>query len=436
MKTDFKVKALKEKELLLDELFSLERKGIKPGLERTLYLVEQSGNPHTKFPSIHIAGTNGKGTTSSIIASVLMAAGYRVGLYTSPHIVDFNERIRIDGKKISNDCLIRLAKKYLTLGKDVEATFFEVTTAIAFEWFAEEQVDVAVIETGMGGRYDSTNILSPMVSVICSVDIDHTDYLGDTIEAIAFEKAGIIKQGVPVIIGEEKPLPLKVLTDYSALQSSEAVLLNQNDAEFITYNNESNSVLNVSTYFTKYEGLVSPLRGKHQLKNHLIALTTLEKIRRRFPFTNSHVSDGVRKVIELSGLTNRIEIRSFNPLEIFDVAHNPAAIAKLTETIDEMYPARKFTILYGAMADKDNHETLRILKEKCSLLVLSQPSIKRSASTNELAKLAENLGYAAVREIPNPFEAYQQLKQAGDDFIAVGSFYLIGEILKGIEESR
>lgn len=434
MKTVFKVKAMKEKDILLDELFSLERKGIKPGLERTLYLVEQSGNPHNNFPTIHIAGTNGKGTTSSIIASVLHSSGYKVGLYTSPHILDFNERIRIGGEKISNDSLIRLAKKYLTLGKDVEATFFEVTTAIAFEWFSEEKVDVAVIETGMGGRYDSTNIINPMISVICSVDLDHIDYLGDTLEAIAFEKAGIIKQGVPVVIGEEKALVLKILTDYANSKESEVVLLNENDAEFINYDKDYNLVFNVPTYFTKYEGLVSPLRGKHQLKNHSIALTTLEKIRRRFPFTNAHVSDGVRQVVESSGLSNRIEIRSKNPLEIFDVAHNPAAIEKLTATIDEIFPSKKFTILYGAMSDKDNAKTLKILKEKCSSLVLTQPTIKRSASIDELSKIAEEHGYENMRKISNPYEAYQTIKKAGEDFIVVGSFYLIGEILQAKEK--
>ena len=187
---------------LLDELFSMTVIGIKPGLERIEALCASLDNPQSRYPVVHVAGTNGKGSTSAMLASILQAAGYKTGLYTSPHIQRFNERVRINGVMIPDEDLVRLARPLIDAAKPVEGSFFEVTTALAFQWFAEKRVDIAIIETGLGGRLDATNIVQPLVSVITSIDIDHTEYLGTTLESIAREKAGIIKGAAPCIIGE------------------------------------------------------------------------------------------------------------------------------------------------------------------------------------------------------------------------------------------
>ncbi len=204
-----------KKEEILAHLFSLQRFGIKPGLERTQHLLNFLGNPQNSFPSVHIAGTNGKGSVCSMLASVFMEAGYKTALYTSPHLVRFNERIRVNIIEISDNDIIRLAEILMPEGEKIGATFFEITTAMAFRYFAEQKVNVAVIETGLGGRFDSTNVLKPLLSVITSLDIDHTEYLGKTIKDIAFEKAGIIKENTPVIVSRNSTEAISVIKEKS-----------------------------------------------------------------------------------------------------------------------------------------------------------------------------------------------------------------------------
>lgn len=414
------------KEKILEKLFSLERKGINPGLDRIAYLLEKSGNPHNKFPSIHIAGTNGKGSTASLIASVLAEAGYRTALYTSPHIKQFNERVRINGKTIPDDDLIQLAIKYMEIGKNFDATFFEITTAIAFDYFARNNVDIAVIETGLGGRLDATNVIMPLLSIITSIAIEHTDYLGSTIEQIAFEKGGIIKQNTPTLLGKLPSNAYKVLEQICFERNSPLILSDSAIANIIGLNSDYTMQYQITTNTNTYI-INSPLFGNHQAINHSLAILAIEKINQYFNVSQKAISNGVKNVVENTGLSGRFQILSQSPVIILDTAHNPAAIEKLAETSQLVFQNEKFNIVFGAMSDKDVHKMLEIIKNITNLLIITQPSTKRAMPANSVRQIAEAL------EIPNtvvqnPQQAFEFAKSVNEPFIVVGSFYLLADI--------
>lgn len=414
------------KEKILEKLFSLERKGINPGLDRISYLLEKSGNPHTKFPSIHIAGTNGKGSTASLIASILAEAGYCTALYTSPHIKQFNERIRINGLPIPDDDLIQLAIKYMEIGKSIEATFFEITTAIAFDYFARNNVDIAVIETGLGGRLDATNVLMPLLSIITSIAIEHTDYLGNTIEQIAFEKGGIIKQNIPVLLGKLPANAYKVLEQICSERNSPLIKSDSAIANIIGLNSDYAMQYQFSTNSNTY--LVnSPLLGKHQAINHLLAILAIETINPYFNVSQQAVSNGVKNVVKNTGLRGRFQILSHSPIIILDTAHNPDAFEKLSETAQLIFPKVKFNIVLGAMSDKDVYEMLYKIKDITDLLIITQPSTKRAMPSNSIKQIAETLDIPN-KVVQNPQQAFEFAKSVNEPFIVAGSFYLLADI--------
>ncbi len=414
------------KEKILEKLFSLERKGINPGLDRIAYLLEKSGNPHKKFPSIHIAGTNGKGSTASLIASVLAEAGYRTALYTSPHIKQFNERVRINGKTIPDEDLIQLAIKYMEIGKSVDATFFEITTAIAFDYFARNNVDIAVIETGLGGRLDATNVIMPLLSIITSIAIEHTDYLGSTIEQIAFEKGGIIKQNTPTLLGKLPSNAYKVLEQICFERNSPLIRSESAIANIIGLNPDYTMQYQMTTNTNTYL-INSPLLGNHQAINHSLAILAIEKINLYFNVSQKAISNGVNNVIENTGLSSRFQILSKSPVIILDTAHNPAAFEKLAETSQLVFPNQKFNIVFGAMSDKDVHKMLKIIKNITNLLIITQPSTKRAMPASSIEQIAKTLDIPN-KVLQNPQQAFEFAKSINEPFIVVGSFYLLADI--------
>ncbi len=322
---------MSKKEKILNKLFSLQRFGIKPGLERTLKLSEYIGSPHLKFPSVHVAGTNGKGSVCAMLASILMEAGYEVGLNTSPHLLNFNERIRINHTDISGDEMVELAEKLLIGEEKWGCTFFEITTVMAFEHFAKNNVDIAIIETGMGGRFDSTNILSPLLSIITSIDLDHKEYLGNTLEEIAFEKAGIIKENTPVVIAKY-PISVKnVFLDKanelkSKLFDSSELCLFENHI----YNPDFSQTFDLKFKETSIKNITIGLAGEHQLGNVAEVLTAIDfltvdrrqltvdskevktqnqklKLKNRYLINEHDIRNGMLKLISNTGLRGRIE---------------------------------------------------------------------------------------------------------------------------------
>jgi len=418
-----------EKKNLLEKLFALQRFGIKPGLDRTLSLLDTIGNPHNKLRTIHVAGTNGKGSVCSIIASILTESGYKTGLYTSPHISNFNERIRINGIEISDDELIDITKLLLKKNDAIGGTFFEITTAIAFYYFSINSVDCAVIETGLGGRLDATNVVNPLLSIITSIDLEHTEYLGNTIQAIAYEKAGIIKESVPCVCGVVKNSAIDVIKNICNNKNAEYINLDSGYCNIIQVNDNLTANIELQTYFQDYGIINTSLTGANQVRNILLASTAMERLRRQFPFKDEYLVNGIENVRKNTGLRFRAELVSKTPTGIIDVAHNPAAIEELSITIKKAFPDKKFNILFAAMQDKDAFSMLIHLKQICNNLIITKPDISRASSTELLYIAAKNAGFDNIIIEDNVSIAYQKLLEINDNYLICGSFYLLGDLL-------
>lgn len=328
-------------------LQSLQKFGINLGLERINYLLDKLGNPHQKFQSIHIAGTNGKGSTAAMIASILKEAGYKVGLYTSPHIFDYTERIKIRGKDITKKELATALGevKKASFGMKSKPTIFEVLTAAAFLYFARKKVEIAVVEVGLGGRLDATNVITPLVNVITNIDYEHTEVLGKTLAKIAGEKAATIKPGVPVVTAERKPRVLKVIK--KAVKNSDSLLVQVQGYDSANIPN---------------------LIGRHQKLNAACAVTAIRMA--QIKVTRAQIRKGLKK----AQWPGRFQIVSRKPLIIMDGAHNPAGSKVLRETIHKLYPKKKYTVIFGCQKTKDYKVMLKELKPITSKLILTKSS--------------------------------------------------------------
>jgi len=319
----------------------------KKDLANTLLLVKHLQHPETKFKSIHVAGTNGKGSTSSMIASILQEAGYKVGLYTSPHLKHFRERIRINGEMISEDFVVDFVAQNKTFFEANQLSFFEMTVGLAFDYFAKEQVDVAVIEVGMGGRLDSTNVIRPLVSVITNIGFDHTQFLGDTLAKIAFEKAGIIKKNIPVVIGEYSEETKPVFIDKSKLENT-PIYFAQDNPE-VTYE--------------------CALLGDYQVHNKKTVLQTIELLQSQFNIEEKHVKLGFKNVVQNTGLLGRWQILNQKPFTVCDTAHNSHGLKIVLNQIQKHH----FEILHvvlGVVNDKDLDSILPLFPKKSKILFL------------------------------------------------------------------
>ena len=408
-------------------LYGLERHGIKLGLETTTTMLERLGRPDRCFPALHVAGTNGKGATAAITASVLQAAGMRVGLYTSPHLVDFRERIRVNGMPVSEDTVVALVDRVAAvLDADLSPTFFEFTTVMAFLHFSEADVDVAVCEVGMGGRFDATNVLVPLVSTITNVSLDHEAFLGPTVTHIAREKAGIIKAGVPVVSGRLSAEAEHVVANVAAGQAAPRCRL---DAHF-RCSGDPIAGFDYRGLQWEFDGLTCPLAGAHQLDNAACALAMLELISGHgIPISEVAVRSGLRAV----AWEGRLECVEHNPMLLLDGAHNPAAAEILARYLGDMRrdrPEGRIILVVGMMRDKDRAGFLRCLLPLVDEVVVTQVGLARAATVQEMREALASWP-VRVHEGPSSNEAValaRRLARPQDVILVTGSLMLVGEV--------
>jgi len=411
--------------------------GYKEGLDNSHKLDEHFDKPHQKYLTIHVAGTNGKGSCSHTLAAVLQMCGYRVGLYTSPHLVDFSERIRVNGRPIPEDYVINFVDNERTFIESLQPTFFEVTTAMAFKYFADMKVDIAVIEVGLGGRLDCTNIITPVLSIITNIGLDHTQFLGSTLEEIALEKAGIIKQRIPVVVGETTPETRAVFE--AIAEDAHAPLIYAEDRAEVINCQQSEQGL---TYRTEHYGIVEgELGGIYQEKNTntiLCAIRQLEMLGYMHPVScdpdspcqNKEVREGMKMVTELTGLKGRWQIISKEPLTICDTGHNLPGWIYLSEQLNSIH-CNQMHILFGMVDDKDLEGVMNILPKKATYY-FTKASTKRAVSENLIKLYAQQIGLHGD-SYPNVNSAYETIKnRAGkNDFVFIGgSSYIVADFLK------
>ncbi|MGE5480358.1 MAG: bifunctional folylpolyglutamate synthase/dihydrofolate synthase [Chloroflexota bacterium] len=428
---------METKEDLLARLYALHRFGIKPGLERINALLEKVGSPHRSLECVHVAGTNGKGSVSSLIAAATAAAGIKTGLYTSPHIQRFNERIKVNGKEIADEDMLRLISSLLDASKGTETTFFEITTALALLYFVEQGVELAVIESGMGGINDATNVITPTVAVITNVELEHTDYLGSTVEEIALDKAGIIKPGIKAIIGEKKRAASEVIRKYAEEAGAQALF-----AESIVKIEDKKYFpdLTIKGSFSFENGcdltefilpdLKVGLAGTIQFDNASCALAALGELAKTYPVTLESIMQGFADVKSMTGLRGRMDLLRAEPPLIADCAHNPAAAAAVVRTlIEHGLGDVKYDILFSAMSDKDINGTLKTLAPICGNLIAARPRTPRAELPGNIVSMARSLGYIHAESAPSMVEGVAKLIEWNRPALVVGSFYLLEDAL-------
>lgn len=383
----------------------------KPGLGNTLCLMKHLGEPHLTFPSVHIAGTNGKGSSSHLIAAVLQATGYKVGLYTSPHLVDFRERIRINGNMISKEAVVDFVARHHSFLEELRPSFFESTMAMAFHHFATEKVDIAVVETGLGGRLDSTNIITPLLSVITNIGLDHTEFLGTTLPEIAAEKAGIIKKGIPVVVGETDPLTAPVFIAYA----------NKNCAPIVFADQEKPYPSDIHCQ----------LQGFYQQKNCQTAFIALQQLACRLSISNQAIQQGFAHVCDLTGLQGRWQTISAHPLIICDTGHNSHGIRYVAQQLHTLSKQHEqLHIVFGMVSDKDIDTVLSLLPKQ-AVYYFTQAATHRAIPAQELLSMAatHSLHGSAYTSVASAIAAARQALSPQDLLFIGGSNYIVGEAL-------
>lgn len=403
----------------------------KPGLDTISNLLESMGNPHLEYPVIHVAGTNGKGSTSHTIAAVLQEAGYKVGLYTSPHLVDFRERMRVNGEMIHFDEVRRFVNNYsLSRAADVlDPSFFELTTAMAFEWFRREQVDVAVIEVGLGGRLDSTNVVDPQLSIITNISFDHMAQLGDTLEAIATEKAGIMRPGVATVIGETNDRIRLFLLSKAKEAGARARSTENMRHNIITETSDGGTYLHITG--SKFGDIDYQLTGDCQRENALTVLAALEELHRLgWNITDEAVKSGFKHVCDLTGLMGRWMKIADNPLVMCDTGHNIGGWKWLAPQIERL--PRPLTMVLGFVNDKDLTQIFPLLP-KDATYIYTNAEIPRALPASDLAEAGKKAGL--------PGEAVNSVREAYDEALNTdcasvfvgGSTFVVADLLKSLK---
>jgi dihydrofolate synthase/folylpolyglutamate synthase len=379
----------------------------KKDLTNTHLLMDQLNHPELKFKSVHVAGTNGKGSTSSMIASILQEAGYKVGLYTSPHLKDFRERIRINGETISEDFVVDFVKNNKPFFEANALSFFEMTVGLAFDYFVKEQVDVAVIEVGMGGRLDSTNVITPLVSVITNIGFDHTQFLGDTLAKIAAEKAGIIKQNIPVVIGEYHQETYPVFQNKAAAE--QAPIFFAHTAPEVTY--------------------PCALQGDYQKHNKKTVLQTIEVLGANFSISEAHLKAGFQNVIVNTGLLGRWQVLQEKPFAVCDTAHNAHGLAEVLAQIAQQDYDTLHVVL-GVVNDKDLDAILPLFP-KNAVYYFSKPNIPRGLDAAILQEKALSYGLAGqvYHSVPAAYEKALSRANSSDFIYVGGSTFVVAEIV-------
>ena len=401
-------------------------KAYKPGLQTTETLDKHFGHPHRQFKSIHVAGTNGKGSCSHTLAAILQLEGYKVGLFTSPHLVDFRERIRVNGECISEQYIIEFVEKERRFFEPLHPSFFELTTALAFKYFAEQKVDIAIIEVGLGGRLDCTNIITPILSIITNISKDHTQFLGNTLADIAGEKAGIIKPGVPVIIGEDLPETRPVFQQKAQKENSPIIFAQDENQQEVQKAEHINGKMEYTT--RTWGKLTGELCGDYQAKNMntiLNAVKYLTLIKNK----GTSIKYGISHVTELTGLMGRWQKIQDKPLVICDTGHNVGGWQYLAPQI-KAQACRQLRIVFGMVDDKDVTTVMKMLPND-AIYYWTQATTKRAIKVEKIAELGTSLGLNG-NVYPSVNKAFKaaQADAAEDDFIFVGgSSYIVADFL-------
>ena len=403
-------------------LDSLNVDTMRFGLTAITDLLSRLGNPQNSYKIILIAGTNGKGSTAAMTSSILCSAGYKVGLYTSPHLVDVRERIVINGKKISLKEFNRTIA-YVKDKKEQLVTYFEFLTAVAYVYFQRQKVDIAVLEVGLGGRLDATNVCKPMVSIITNIAFDHIDYLGNTLDSIAREKAGIIKQkGVCITAAKQKKV-LEVLKNVCLRRRAKLYCLNSD----IKIKKQKDGFLNYQGLYRNLKNLKIPLQGDHQLSNAALALAAIELCSKKgFNIADTAIYAGLKN----THWEARLEVLQNQPLFLLDGAHNPAGISVLCRSLKKDFSYRRLILIFGALADKDYSQMLQKIVPLASIIILTQLKTKRAVPVNDIMETVKKMGYPAIvtENVKQAIERAQALAKKQDLICATGSFYLAGEV--------
>jgi dihydrofolate synthase/folylpolyglutamate synthase len=405
----------------------------KEDLTNTIALLNILDNPEHKFKSVHVGGTNGKGSTSHMLAAILQVAGYKTGLYTSPHLKDFRERIRINGAMISEQTVIDFVADHKSDFERIQPSFFEMTVALAFDVFAKEQVDIAIVEVGLGGRLDSTNVINPLLSIITNIGWDHMNLLGDTLQKIATEKAGIIKPSTPVIVGEYQPEVADVFINKAKQQNAGIVFASEDKSKVKIQNSKEHlDFLEVDAPQSPHPALYIQLdlAGTYQLHNVRTVLTSLDELRKQgFNITNEHITTALKQVKTLTGLHGRWEVLNRNPLTICDTGHNPEGITEVLKNIATInYDQLQFVI--GMVNDKDISKVLSMLP-KDATYYFCRPDIPRGLEAESIREKAA--GFDLHGEAYGSVKAALQAAQANatdKDLVFVGgSTFVVAEVV-------
>lgn len=402
----------------------------KKDLTNTITLCKHLDDPHQKFRSIHVAGTNGKGSVSHMLAAILQTAGYKVGLYTSPHLKDFRERIKINGKEVSEEFVIEFTQKMKSLIEEIEPSFFEITVAMAFDYFAKQKVDIAVIEVGLGGRFDSTNIITPELSVITNIGWDHMNILGDTLEKITFEKAGIIKQNTPVVIGEYLP-ETKPVFEKVAAEKKAIIHYTKENRNALSWEWENHELIieieeKGKTDHKKYN---LDLPGIYQSKNLLTVLEACSVLRdMKYEIDEVNIKTGLQKTKKLTGLHGRWEIIHEHPTIILDVGHNEDGIKQIIQQI-ELTTFHKLHIIIGLVKDKEIEKVLSLLPHSAHYY-FTQAQIPRALTADILKSKgkSQNLDGEAYPDVNTAIKAAKAHAHKDDLILVCGSVFLVGEV--------
>jgi len=403
----------------------------KEGLYNTVTIDRHLGCPHKLYKTIHVAGTNGKGSVSHTLAAILQASGYKTGLYTSPHLTDFRERIRVNGKPVTPEFVVKFIEKNREFLEPLHPSFFEVTTAMAFSWFAEQEVDVAVIETGLGGRLDCTNIIKPALSIITNIGYDHMKFLGETLPGIAFEKAGIIKKNVPVVIGEYTP-ETRTVFERKAEEVSTRIVFAENNCKIISqkYFNPSKVVYET----TAYPALESGLAGLCQEKNANTILTALDELKKKkFDIPESAVRKGFKSVCRMTGLRGRWQLVSKKPDIICDTGHNSHGLKYIAKHLEELSAKPGFgqlRIVMGMVNDKDITDVLALMPRNARYY-FTQASVKRALDASTLRDLARQAGLTGrvYRSVAQAVDTARREAAQNDLIFVGGSTFVVADLL-------
>lgn len=411
---------------------------MKFGLRNIKTLLKSVGNPERQFCSIHIAGTNGKGSTASFLASIFMEAGYKTALYTSPHLIRFTERIRINGKEISEKELVEYAEPLIPTIEKTNATFFEATTCIAFQYFADQKVDIAVVEAGLGGRLDSTNVLLPMVSVITNVSFDHTEYLGTTLKKIAWEKGGIIKKNIPCVTSSRDKTVVATLRGIAKRRSSRLIEVRKQVATTASKLHANPVCMNFLSQHVDVRDVKLGLTGNHQIANAASAVATIDTLLSKrnnvktFPRLNrKSVKNGLIRVRKNTGLHGRLETSGMKKRYILDVAHNTAGLEALVAAL----PARfrnNLVVVFGVMKDKDYPAMCKIVAQTAAHVIAVQSKTQRALPSAEITDRMNLAGTPAINggSVVDGMLIADSLAGESGKILITGSHYVVGEALE------